>query len=184
MQDRRVEATHLGELGIRVQRVLVAGQTVDQRLLRKRARLRDDVGCALRRLVARLGTGLTTKATLAAREHGEVVGEELLSGALLLRIHLEHDQGRLALVVEARDATLTHHLGSHRNRLVDLDHLLSVEDHGEVDLDARNRGHVHQGAEHRNHGEAGEHLQILLVGVLQLLWIGRLLHSGPDTEVV
>src|SRR5262249_39533936 len=68
VDDRAVEAAELRELGVRVQRVLVAREAIEQRLLRQRARFEHPVGRALGRDVARLRPGLAAEAALAAQE--------------------------------------------------------------------------------------------------------------------
>jgi hypothetical protein len=58
-----------------------------------------------------------------------------------------------------------------------------MEEHGEVELEARNARQAAQGPENGNHPEARQHLQVLLVGVLELRGVGRR-NARTDTQVV
>jgi hypothetical protein len=171
VDDGLVEARHLGEVRVGVQRVLVAREPIQEGLLRQGRGLDRAVGRAIRRLVARLGAGVAAEATLTANEQREAVGEQVLAG-FVLRGRLQDHERRLALVVDLRNRARDLELLRRRDRLVDLDVLLPVEQHGEVEVhpgDAREAAH---GAERRDHREARQHLEILLVGVLELLRVG------------
>ena len=61
VQDRGLEPGNGGELGVGVERVLVARQPVEQRLVAHRRRLDDGVGCPLGGRVAGLGPGSPPK---------------------------------------------------------------------------------------------------------------------------
>src|SRR4029453_10060315 len=98
VEDRDVEAGHLREVGIGMKWVLVAREAIEERLVRDRRRLDDRVRRPAGRLVAGLRARLAAEAALAAREDREAVREQRLA-ALEAARHLEHDEGRLALVV-------------------------------------------------------------------------------------
>jgi hypothetical protein len=141
------------------------------------------VGLALGRLVARLGAGLTAKAALAAQEEAETIREEGIAGVGLHSVHLENAEAGLALVPQLGHPALASRVARGRNGLVENDLLLAVEQHGEVEGQTLDPAQAHHGAEGGDHREAGKHLQVLLIGVLELTRI-RGGHAGTDAEVV
>jgi hypothetical protein len=165
-----------------VQRVLVAGKAIDQRLLRQRRHFDDAFRVAFRRLVARLGPGLAAEAALAAQKEREAVGEQARAG-FAAGLHLDHDERSLPLVPDLLHGSLAVDLRLRRNRLVDLEVLLAVEQHGEVEVHPRRSAEVAHGPEHGNDAEAREHLEILLVGVFELARVRRG-NARTDSQVV
>ena len=95
VQDGPVEAGHLGELGIRMERIAVAGEAIGERLIRARLVRDRRVGIALGRYVARTGwAAVTTEAALAADEHRIARGEQgLARGGVDRRGLVDDDDG-------------------------------------------------------------------------------------------
>jgi hypothetical protein len=104
----------LGKFGIGVQRIAVAAEAIDQRLVRPRRDVDDLVGRAARHLV-RLGLafGRSAKAAVAAREARGHQGRELL--ALLVLQHglvADHRALVLALVEDVEHGGIGRDVGA------------------------------------------------------------------------
>src|SRR3990172_7050490 len=165
VEDGRVVAGHLGEGRVDVQRVAIAGEAVDHRLDGQRRHLDGPVGGPVRGLVAGLWAALAAEAAGAAHEDAGAVHEQHLA-ALVLRLRLDDDEGAFALIVDAGHLAAGGQLALRRDRPVEPDALLAVEDHHRVYLDGA--GEAHEGGERRYHGEGREHLEVALIDEVQV----------------
>jgi hypothetical protein len=176
MQDGTVVAPELREVRVGVERVHVAGEPVDERLLRQRL-VRDRlVGLPVRRHVPRPArTAIAAEAALAAREDAHRVAEEEATLGID-GVGLDDDECRLPLVVDGLHRGRGRELAARRDGAVELDPLLAVEDERRVHVhDAAER---HHGGERRDHGEGGQDVQVALVRELELVG------SAADAERV
>ena len=176
MQDRPVEARALGELGVGVQGVPVAGQAVEECLVLAGGAQRLPVRVAAGGFRTGGGAAFATEAAFAAYEDLGVGGPQRAVG--VGDFAAEDDDGGLALVVDGGDA------GGLDGRAVDgdgpgdLDALAAVQDGGEVDVDA-GHGQSPGGGERAagDGGEAGQDLEAwAFEGVAEFV--------GADAEVV
>lgn len=135
MEDRLVKPADLGKVGVDVQRVQVSREAVDRRLLREGLFLDDGVRLARGRLVER-GRGPGVLARLAAaepartaNERGRVVLADDLAGRGVLGDRDGRDGGGFALVEHFGELGLGDELTRSRERRVDLEVLLAVQEH-------------------------------------------------------
>ena len=97
VQDRPRKARGLGHLGIGVQRIEVGGQPIDQRLLRPRAEIADQIGRALGHLVHRRALARRpAEAAVGAGERGLRHGRDQRAARLVGDLALGVDQRALA----------------------------------------------------------------------------------------
>ncbi len=189
MQDGLVEPGTSGELGVGVQRVPVAGEAVEQGLVRAHGAFDGPVGFAGGRIEAVGRAAVAAPAALAAYEDLGVVGPQRAVG--VGDLGAQDQDGGLALVVDGGEPTGRGRRALGRDGAVDLHRLPAVQDLGEFDL---HTGHG-QPADHarragaRDGGEARQDLQPGLQGVAQLVGIGGgaflvRVGSGADAEVV
>ena len=177
MQDRLAEAAAGGELGIDVQRVAVAGEPVQQRLLR--AGLPDDlvIGRPVRQLPRRVGAAGSAEAALAADERAAPAGYQRLAGGGVDRHVLGHHQRARPFVVDAGHGRGGADGARHRQRPVQLEVLLGVDEHGPVE--------VPEAAGHRGlrdqHGVGRQHLLLDALAVLgrELELLERVAQAAP-----
>ena len=150
-----------------MQRVLVAGEAIEERLLGDRRILDDRVGRATRRLVARRRAGLATEPALAAKKDAELVLEQH-GAALVGRRRGEDHERAFALVVDRLHARPRRHGRTRRNRpLHDLEILLPVEQHHRIEAQAGEIHHAHERGKGRHDAERRQRLQAVLVCVLE-----------------
>ncbi len=156
VQDRPRKPGLARELRIAVQRVAVAAQPVDQRLVRPR---RDIDGAVRRprrhRMRRRLALGRAAEAAIAAREGRADQRRQLVAGFVPEhRFTCHHGALVLALVVDGQDAGIRENLRRHRQRLVEGDVAFAI--HHQQAVDAEIAG---TGAPGRDRGEGRHHLQ-------------------------
>ena len=138
MQDRAGEPAHVAELLVGMQRVLVARQPVEQRLVfarlvrdrHVRRPLGGDVGCLGRATIAAPSTLAADEDGRGRLEQGLAVGNEGGDG-------LDRNDRALALVEDAGDLVDRLDLAGHRDLTVQDDALLTVDQHAGCH---RNRG--------------------------------------------
>ncbi len=177
MQDRLVEAESLGEIWIRVQRVPVAGQTVQQRLVEVGLLLDHRVRLARRRDVDVAGrAALAAPAAGAAHESGDLVIRDLLAAFVGGGNAEQHHRVR-RLVVGALEAEGVLELAFGRERVFDLGVLLAVQHAVEAVVQTRHRrlavlGHGQHGVHRRHHGVGRQHVEAAAV---QLVHQGQVL---------
>jgi hypothetical protein len=161
VQDRPVEPAELGELGVRVERVPVAGEPVGERLVGPR-RVRDHrIGIALGRHVARARRSAVTAPTaFAADEHRVAGGEHRFARFGIDRLGLVDDHGGRALVVDADYSCGGEDLALGRDLAVQFDRLLAVDEHRQVE-----RPDVTH-ADADDHRERRQHALLDALGVL------------------
>ncbi len=190
VEDGGLEATDLAELGVDVERVAVAVETVEGGLVLRGLLLDDDVGLALRRLVGGDGTlgaggsglGRATEATAATDEDGRLIVEEVLACGSVLGCVTGNDESGGALVdhVDELGVGLSAGIGGD-GELADLHVLFTVEKHhwGEVLDDV---AHVPGGGgvEPRDNTECGEGLEVVVVLVDE----GKVGALGAQAQVV
>ncbi len=120
VEDRAVEAAHRGELRVGVQRVHVARESVDERLLRQRLHADRLVGRAVRaaRCARRSGPRSPPKPPSPRTKMLDGVAEDELALGVD-RVGLDHDDGALALVVDRLDRRRGRERAARRDRRVD-----------------------------------------------------------------
>lgn len=188
MEDRLLESTHGGELGVDVKRVVVTAQTVDGCLLLGGLLLDDSVGCALGDGVsggggtAVAGLGVAAEAAGPAEEDGHLVVEDVLSGGLVNGGGCRLDDGSGAFVDDFDELGVRHEGGGGGDGvLADLKVLLAVEEHHGVEV-GDDGGDVVRGlgGEGGDDAECWEGLEVLRA----LEDVGKLGAEGADAEVV
>jgi hypothetical protein len=139
MEDRPVEATHSGHVGVSVERVHVTtSKSVKESLPVFSGELVDLISGALRNLdFLLLRSAITTEPANATDEDSHLVDKDNFV-LLIARLGLEDDEGTLSLVVDALDATSVGKSSRGRNLLLDLKVLLTVKEHHGVELEAWN----------------------------------------------
>ena len=165
MQDRRGEAGRLGEVGVRVERVPVTAQPVEQRLLGSGRVGRLGVRRPVRQLDRLGAAAVAAPAALAAHEDRGAGGPQLLTG-LGGRDPLLPDHRGLALVPDVGERRADGRGAGCRHRRVHGDRLRSVHDLGQVDVAARQvqRRRVGLVERRHHHPERRQHLQARAVG--------------------
>ena len=134
VEDRPVEAAHGRERRVGVQRVAVARQPVDQRLVGAGLQLDGVVGVAVGRLVRVAGrTAVAAPAALAADVGRHAGVEQRLAGVDEGRLALGDDHRALALVVDAGDLAHGLELALDGDLPVERDALLAVDEHRRVE---------------------------------------------------
>src|SRR6185369_18075201 len=156
VQDRLRETGLPGKLRIGVQRVAVAAEAIDQRLVRTRRDVDDPVGRPARHLV-RFGLtfGWAAKAAVTARKTRSHQRGELLA-ALVLQHGLVPDHGALvlALIEDVEHGRVGRDPGRARQRLVEGDVTLAVDHHHAVEIHLAGTG-----APRRHRGEGRHDLE-------------------------
>ena len=190
VQDRLREAERAGEAGVDVQRVPVAREPVQQRLVVADLLRAREVGRAIggRVGVAR-GPSVAAPAARAADHRAELVVGEHLAG-LIGGLDGHHDERVLALVEDVLDPRAMREPGARRQRPLELGVLLTVQQAVEAVVEARGglarAEGVHDAGQRRDHGvgrQGGEALAVHLVDVAQLVVVERV-GGRADTERV
>ncbi len=170
MQDGPREARRLGHARIGMQRVAVARQPVDQRLVR----LGGDVDAGVRRALGHLmrlrrAVGGAAEAAVAAREGGPGQGGQLFAALGVGQHRLDIDDRALArpLVESAQHPAVGLDGGLGGEGLVQLDLLLAVHHHQIVDHLADRRPRAP--GDYRGHGRHGLQPALIDEGQLRLV---------------
>ena len=154
VEDRTVEAAHGGEGRVVVQRVAVARQPVDQRLVGAGLQLDGVVGVAVRGLVrVARRTAVAAPAALAADVGRHAGVEQRLAGVDEGGLALGDDHRALALVVDAGDLAHGLELTLHRDLPVQGDALLAVDEHRRVEAADGAEGAAERAEHHRDRGQ-------------------------------
>ena len=187
VKDGHLEAAYLAEFGVNVERVTVAAQAVQRRLVLACLLLDDSIGSALWRLVH--GSGRATIATLlgstegarATNEYCCFVVEDVLARVCILGGGTGHNDAGCALVNNFNELGVGNKLGFCGNReLSDLKELLAMEKHhrGEVGHTVAERERCY-GIEWRNDTEGGKNLEV----VVTFEYKGEISSLGTNSEV-
>src|SRR5271166_2969824 len=153
VQDRSRKTGALGEFRIGVQRVAVAAETVDQRLVRPRRNVDGPVGCAGRHRM-RLGLAFRrpAKAAVAARKaRGDQRRQRLSIAVLEHGLVPDHRALVLALVERREHGGVCGNVSGGRQRLVEGDVALAVNHHHAVEI------HLAGSRAPGGHGREGRH---------------------------
>jgi hypothetical protein len=182
VQDRLAEPAAGGELGIDVQRVAVAGEPVEQRLLGPRLPDRLVIGRPVGQRPRRVGAARAAEAALAADEHAAPAGHQRLAGGGVDRHVLGHHQRAGPLVVDAGHGRGGTDGARHRQRPVQLEVLLGVHEHGPVEVPEA-PGHRGLRDQHR---VGRQHLLLDALTVLgrEVELLERVAQAGPDADRV
>ncbi|OPY90857.1 MAG: hypothetical protein A4E73_02289 [Syntrophaceae bacterium PtaU1.Bin231] len=176
VHDGFFESGHGGEFGIDVELEDVAREAVDERLIGGGLRLDAEIGSAFGELHDVGRRGRPAESAVQACEHGGDGREEPLSVVVKGFAFPDHQGALLPLVVVVRQLPLRDEFPRRRDRVVEDQLLLAMQDAGEVDVGGG--GHLAQDVEDRGDGEAGDDLQVLFVHVVQFL------EAGPHAERV
>lgn len=170
VQDGHLEASHLGELGVDVERVVVTAESVDGSLLLGRLLLDDDIRGAVGHLVDGGGCAAVSTALLAAEaatapeEDGHLVVEELLARLGVDGGDAVLDNGGGALVDDLEQLGLGDEAAAGRDGvLLDLEVLLAVQQHHGVEVgDDVIEAVGGLGVKGRDDAEGRENLEVLV----------------------
>ena len=181
MEDRRVESSPRGECRIGVQRVAVAAQPVEERLVPPGLVGDHVIGLAVGEFPVVGWSAVAAPAALAADEQSRSRGPE--GGSIRIGdVGLHVDEGRLPLVVDLTDPAGGDALSGGRDLLVAGDRLLGMEQEHRVEVaEAGGPAPAH------HHALGGErplvHAVRILSGELQLE-AGGVRYAGTDAECV
>ena len=190
VEDRPIKAEGLGEVGVDVERVPVAAEAVEERLVGVDDLLDLGVGLAIRGDVdVGGGPSIAAPTTSAADERGQLVVDQLLPG-LVARRDREDDGGVLALVEDVLDRDAVRQLGVRRQGPLELGVLLAVEEAVEAEVEP-GRHHALLGlvedrvdpGDHRVGRQRDEAVAVHLEDVAQLVVVERIL-GRADAEGV
>ncbi len=188
MEDRLVELHRLGEGRIRVERVPVAAEAIEERLVRRGLlfdhRVRLPVG---RRVLLGARAAVTAPAARTADEGRDLVDGQQVA-VLVEALDRRHDQSALALVVDVADARLVRELRVPRERSLQRQLLLAVEHPVEAVVQTR-RGHaalaeVEDHVDGRDDAVGGEGLEAVLGHLVDEVELALAVLRGADAERV
>jgi hypothetical protein len=184
MQDRALEPRAARNFGIDVQRVVIAGEAIDERLVQRHRQIRLQVGRTIGRHRPRLRRtfALAAEPAVGTQERNVAHGDEQIAARRLVQLarHVHDRALARALVVDLVDLRLADDGAFHRQRLVHLERLLGMQQHAVVDPVHR-VGEPHRSGGER-HCECRQRNQVLLVDVLELLRIARVQRADSDAE--
>ena len=169
VQDRRLEAGCRRHLWVSVQRVIVAGEPIDQRRLRQSRQVAGRIGFAFGQLVDRPPAfGRATETAVAAGKGRRGQGRQFVARRLVDDGSLLQEQGSLVgpLVDDFGHLVGRHHRRFRRQGLVNFEALFAMQDTDPVDPGLRlldpesGRGQYHR--------HAGQGRQVFLIGEAQL----------------
>src|SRR5512146_2050369 len=184
MQDWHLESCASRVRGIGMQRVIIAGEAVDQRGLRERRKIAD---CVRRRIGYRRGHGDRSRwpaeAAVGAAERGRRERAEQYSARFVAHVALRHHQGAAvpAFVDDPGHPGVAHEGAFHRQRPVYRETLFPMYNVAASDAGLGMRVPGTGIAQDDRHG--WERLQVLLVDELELLDIAGI-GAEPDAERV
>ena len=186
MENWNVESSNSSHIGVDVERVPVAGETVQGSLIFIGLLLDNVVGLAAGSLVNSGGSTtvsallLASKAASATDEHGELVDANILA-VLIDGLNSNGGDASLALVQNVNNIGSRGQLAAGGERLDDLEVLLTMKKHHGVergeDLTERNTVHGSEGGDDTKGGDRAESLVVLIDKV-------EVLASGTNTQVV